>query len=950
MSLDIFEFKPKVQTDVVYIHPDETNLTERKKKYYAFIADVQRYYQQNPIVFIEEVLQYPLLDFQKVILQMAWTTSNVLLNCSRGVGKALKLDTPVLTDQGYKEVRFLKIGDHVFAPDGTLTTIIAKSPIWNNDCFEIEFDDGEKITVNEEHLWEVFDGDDYFVCSTRELSTKSGSLFISLTKPLQFEESPVKVNPYLMGLLAAGTRIDTNCLKVKRADFQEIKTRLESFGFTCLGRDLSDERYIGISLYDCNGIPCFLSESKLIPENYIYNSHEIRSSVIEGLIDGLDIDLVYGQPFCIPFDDLEWISRVHQLFDFEGIKQVFKEDNTDNLEVYICKEMGYQFVSRINTFFPLSLSIENTHKKIVSISPTTTVSTQCIQVDRQDGLFLCGTFPTVTHNSTIISLFLMAKGILFSSYWSYIASGTAGQAQQTFTTLERLANDDIPTFTGTAGHIFKSEVVKPNAIGDGFTHSTSGYKYELYNGSYTETLTSNIDKQRGKRGNVVFDECGFLSAEMINVFAAFAIVNKSFKTGTTSDGRVLSSLEMYAIPSEIPNQLFYISSASTTDSEFYRVYEYFSKRMLMGDTNYFVAEFPFEVAIRPYQNGERNPNNLLEKKQVEEKLKENPEKALREYYCIFTSDAGDDAILRRDVIERNSERRAPLLYNDTGNKKFIITYDPARFTDNSVITIGEVYQDEDKNTKCRIVNCINLADVHKKNRTPARVQTQISILRQVILDYNRGGTKSYSNILGIYIDRGAGGQAGAIADLLSEDWVDENGEKHFGFIDPSNDELASSYNSNAVTDKLHMVEPTKYKSIIYDALIDLAKGDCIKFTETYDNRDTLLVYEEGKNGESKERAIKLDLEQQSALVQIDLMKDQIVNMIRIRNDTGRDRFEIAPEKRRAYPHDDHSYTCALLAYGLQNVIEGDKQKNKTSSVEDSIDLMISSFVAPSHKI
>lgn len=34
-------------------------------------------------------------------------------------------------------------------------------------------------------------------------------------------------------------------------------------------------------------------------------------------------------------------------------------------------------------------------------------------------------------------------------------------------------------------------------------------------------------KKRGKRGSVVFDECGFLDEEMMSVYAAFAIVNKS---------------------------------------------------------------------------------------------------------------------------------------------------------------------------------------------------------------------------------------------------------------------------------------------------------------------------------------------------------------------------------------------------------------------------------------
>ena len=83
----------------------------------------------------------------------------------------------------------------------------------------------------------------------------------------------------------------------------------------------------------------------------------------------------------------------------------------------------------------------------------------------------------------------------------------------------------------------------------------------------------------------------------------------------------------------------------------------------------------------------------------------NPEKARREYYCIFTTDAGTDAIIRRGVITRNEETRKPLLYNDTGNKKFVITYDPARSRDNSVILVGE-YMNMNKSMEVLIPGCV----------------------------------------------------------------------------------------------------------------------------------------------------------------------------------------------------------------------------------------------------
>ena len=96
----------------------------------------------------------------------------------------------------------------------------------------------------------------------------------------------------------------------------------------------------------------------------------------------------------------------------------------------------------------------------------------------------------------------------------------------------------------------------------------------------------------------------------------------------------------------------------------------------MGNPDYCVLHIDCEQAFKPTLRGEL-VTPLLSRNTVESEMRTNPEKARREYYCIFTTDAGTDAIIRRGVITRNEETRKPLLYNDTGYKKFVITYDPA---------------------------------------------------------------------------------------------------------------------------------------------------------------------------------------------------------------------------------------------------------------------------------
>lgn len=550
--------------------------------------------------------------------------------------------------------------------------------------------------------------------------------------------------------------------------------------------------------------------------------------------------------------------------------------------------------------------------------------------------------------STVIDLMLMAKDMLFCNVWSYIASGSGSQAEQTFITLERIANDGIDEMRNSTGYIFKNEVEINNAAGDGFSHGNNGFKYSLYNGSFTQTLNSNIDKKRGMRGNVIFDECGFLSEEMLEVYGAFAAVNKGFASGKDRNGKLIDPIRLRTFATNIPNQKFYISSASSTDTKFYKLYREFAKRQLMGDRDYCVVQVPCDVVLRPTIRGEV-VNALLKKSDIETAVRTNPEKARREYYCEFTSDAGLQAIIRRGVITRNSETRIPLLYNDTNKKKFIIAFDPARNRDNSIITVIEIYEDDDDGYKGRIVNCVNMIDISTKRKTPMQTPDQVDYLRQLILDYN-GDAPEYANIETVLIDAGSGGAGKVIADMLMQDWVDSKGKVHRGLIDKELDQqLGTGYSKkypNAV-DKVKLIEPSKYKSIMYEAAIEMTNSDLISFTSDYDNKGYLTLFQTDdaetakikksiedrlhkekvseeefsfrlkeelkKSAVVKTKIVKLDPYQEIALANIDALKEELVNMRRIKRDSGKDSFELIPEKAGKLHDDRASNMWALVA-------------------------------------
>jgi len=577
--------------------------------------------------------------------------------------------------------------------------------------------------------------------------------------------------------------------------------------------------------------------------------------------------------------------------------------------------------------------------------------------------------------STVIDLEIMAKDMCFCNVWTYIASGTGGQAEQTFTTLERLANDSIDTFYGSTGSIFKNEIEIKNAAGDGFSHSSNGFSYSCYNGAMTKTLNSNIDAKRGSRGSVLFDESGFLSDEMMNVYGAFAAVNRSLKTGKDANGNSIDPIRQRCIPRDLSYQKFYISSASSTDTQFWRLYRDFAKRQIMGDPDYCVLHIDCEQAFKPTLKGEL-VTPLLSRSTVETEMRTNPEKARREYYCQFSTDAGNDAIIKRGVITRNEEVRKPLLYNDTGDKKFVIAYDPARSRDNSVILVGEIYDfeqiDGSFDTRMRLINCINLIDVGKKIKSPMQTPDQIEYLKKVILDYN-AGADAYGNIVGIYIDAGSGGGGVNIADYLMPDWTDAAGIVHRGLIDKEYSEEYVKKFPNAV-DKVHLMSPSAYKSEMYEAMIELMNQDKISFTASYDNKDYLTVFDVDEDLLKKERdriskelknenlnekefekklsekmddiqsvktkMIKLDWQDKIALANMDALKEELVNMVRKKRDSGKDSFELTPEKANKL-HDDRAYTACMASYALmcerrKNITQRKRPQSDASDFVNSL--------------
>jgi hypothetical protein len=76
-----------------------------------------------------------------------------VIKCSQ-VGLALCLNTPIMTQKGWKTMGTLVVGDYIYAPDSSWTRVTYLSPVYpDRRCYALSIIGGEKIIADQHHRW-----------------------------------------------------------------------------------------------------------------------------------------------------------------------------------------------------------------------------------------------------------------------------------------------------------------------------------------------------------------------------------------------------------------------------------------------------------------------------------------------------------------------------------------------------------------------------------------------------------------------------------------------------------------------------------------------------------------------------------------------------------------------------------------------------------------------------
>ena len=515
--------------------------------------------------------------------------------------------------------------------------------------------------------------------------------------------------------------------------------------------------------------------------------------------------------------------------------------------------------------------------------------------------------------STQAAVYVMTRSMLFPTYTSYFISNVGAQAKETFLKLEHIAKQEIASFEGCTD-VFINEIEIASNSGTGFVHDPSSFHTKVFNGSEILTLNSDPTNVKGRRADLVYiDEAGWVTEELMVQVENFANQNENFKLGAHFD----ASLE----PKGFPRQLIYGSSASDTDSAFYKKLREYTRQMMMGNTLYYVCDFDIDAVMAATVNGVEIPEPLISQDKIDQANLVSPEKAQRELYNHFSTDTHDGQILTRRDIMQNTRQYIPVLANPDGTKQFGLAWDSARLNDNSVIIAGEFINDPNVGWRMRVVNVNSLVDITTKKKTPMRLPDQVAEFKKMLLAYNGSekGKLDYENIKVVLGDAGAAGQLiGGVSDYLLENWRGADGRMHKGLIDRNHkaNETAKIKYPDAV-DIMRLVDPKANRNLLFQAIEDMVKLGVVDFPADYDISKDYIVF---TSEDGEEERHDLTYEEQIAFANIDLLKTEIVTMCKYVSGENVT-YNFPPDKRNKM-HDDRVFAFGLLCWYLAQLRRG----------------------------
>lgn len=353
----------------------------------------------------------------------------VLICGLRGSGKALALDTPVPTPDGWTTMGEIRAGDVVYDETGSPCKVTDAWDVrYGRPCYEIEFSDGSRIVADADHQWEVYspyarERACYYGTSRQEvltteeigrtLRTHSGRLrhAVRLAQPVQFPHRDLPVDPYVLGMWLGDGYTYDGCIALADDD-REIIQRLEQhYPVTRWGSrgDRNDIKY-GLRGLKADLRSLGVLGNKHIPAEYLTSSVEQRLALLQGLMDSDGTASKRGHcsfvnanerivnDLCTLVSTLGGIARKRAIWSRPGNQQCYRVGVSGIVSPFHLPRKAKRVADS---------SVRHPEFRLITdVRPVPSVAVRCIAVDSPSHLYLVGETCIPTHNSNLLNVLI----------------------------------------------------------------------------------------------------------------------------------------------------------------------------------------------------------------------------------------------------------------------------------------------------------------------------------------------------------------------------------------------------------------------------------------------------------------------------------------------------------------------------------------------------------------
>jgi replicative DNA helicase len=343
----------------------------------------------------------------------------IVIAARPAMGKALALDTPLPTPDGWTTMGEVQVGELLLGADGKPTRVIAATDVMHDrPCYRMTFDDGTTVVADADHLWLTETRAPHgsvqqaaarttkeIAATVRTTSDESVNHSVRNAAPLELTERDLPVPPYTLGVRLAGGTGDA-----------AAACHLSPAGGLPCSEDAERHASPPAPVSEAGALG-----SEHIPSEYLRASAAQRRALVAGLLDTVGtVDPAGSVEFAV--ENRALADGFRELALSLGYRCGTRETRIEGDPVEPSTRYTVTLTTDDEVFRSSSkqqahrrrrrpATPELTQRYITDVEETGSVPVRCVQVDNPAHLYLATRSMIPTHNSTLALDFARACSI-----------------------------------------------------------------------------------------------------------------------------------------------------------------------------------------------------------------------------------------------------------------------------------------------------------------------------------------------------------------------------------------------------------------------------------------------------------------------------------------------------------------------------------------------------------